>query len=208
MCTGPHAFIPAADVAKVEMRYTWDGQYVENVFHFEKTGGYDETSLDQLAQDVVEAYLAELNPLQANTLTLREVYVRDMSTEFGLESTYATAHAGQAESPPLPNNVSLAVSFRTGLSGRSNRGRMFYLGLTEGQVVNNAVQTSPLAAIVTAVTDFIDYVQTESGVQFVIVSYCSNNTWRTNAQVTPVTTILVVDPTIDSMRRRLPGRGS
>jgi len=207
MCTGPHDFIPAAETAKVEMRYTWDDQHVENVLHFTKEGGWDGTSLAVLAQNVAEGWLAELQGMQAPTVTLREIYVRDMEVEAGAEATFPVGTPGNAEGVALPNNVSLALSFRTGLSGRSNRGRIFWIGLLEGQVIDNTVQPTPLAAIVLGFRDFIEYVETETEASLVVVSYCSENVWRTNAQVTPVTTILVTDPTIDSMRRRLPGRG-
>lgn len=207
MCTGPHDFIPAVNTAKAEMRLESAGQRVLNILHFQKVAGWDSAGLVALAQALEDAWVANIKPLVPATVTLREVYVRDIEVEEGVEHTLPSLEAGTAEQLLLPNNVTIALSLRTGFSGRSNRGRVYWVGLTENQVVNSTLEVGAQASILGAFQDFISDASAETSSSLVVVSYCEDNQWRTNAQVTEVTNITLTDPTTDSMRRRLPGRG-
>jgi hypothetical protein len=107
----------------------------------------------------------------------------------------------------LPSNVTLAISFRTGFRGRSFRGRAYAVGLTEGQVTGDSVSDAVATAYREHWEAFIASVQTDfPGASLAIVSRCQDGAWLTTATVTPVETVLV-DPTVDSMRKRLKGRG-
>jgi hypothetical protein len=120
---------------------------------------------------------------------------------------------GDLNDAPLPNNVTLTVSFRTANRGRSFRGRNYVVGLGETQVAGNTVApsvitafdgiysqllASPVAAIATWVV-----VSRFSGVDPVTKEPIP----RVTGIATPITSVTVVDNVVDSQRRRLPKRG-
>jgi len=208
MCTPPQPFIPALDTAKLEMRYLLFGQNVLNVHYFRREGGWSQTSLTDLVVQAESAWNTYLRPLQATGLELVEIYARNVETQAAEEATNPVGLTGQVVQGLVPNNVSLAVSFRTGLTGRSNRGRMYWLGLTEEQVANSEVISTHVDNIHNGVEAFFaEFNELPTEAQHVVVSYCANSQWRQTASVRPVLDYLIVDPTVDSQRRRLPHRG-
>lgn len=202
------AFIPVPNTLQAEIRMIWQGERVENTLYFEKTGGW--SFLDQVAftADLREWWVTNCLPGQSNTLLLSSVYTRNLTTQAGSMSELSGNGAlGSTGSPTLPNNVSIAVSFRTSLVGRSFRGRNYWAGLCEDQVTGNNVVSEHLGFILDAY-DALFAVATAAGAEWVIVSRYANNVARETGVTTPVTNVVMVDPGVDSMRRRLPGRGT
>jgi hypothetical protein len=118
--------------------------------------------------------------------------------------TVVGSNAGAA----LPNNVTACVSLRSNFAGRSARGRLYWQALTETQVVGNTIDTSVAGDIVAAV-QAIDVAMTGLGYELSIVSYINNGAPRVGGPVYFfVSDILMTDFTVDSQRRRLPGRGT
>jgi hypothetical protein len=203
-------FVPAADTCQIEAVYEWDGQIVENVFHYRFTAGSPtETDVGSLA-DVVRAYIHdEILPLAADTLTFLRLVAKMIDVIDGIlvVNTTGLPASGGGGSDALPNNVTATFSWRTGLSGRSRRGRSYLLGLQEGQVTANALSPAAVTAY-TEAWEGLRLVASEDGWEMVVVSKFSGGAPRVAAVVTPITTGFFVDSTIDSQRRRLPGRGS
>jgi hypothetical protein len=190
------------------MVYMEYGQQMMNVFYFKQSTPFDETTLDALAVEVATAWAAQFKPLQSNVLTLEYVEATALDTEPGPQVTFSVATAGtNSSTAPAPSNVTLAVKFASGLTGRSTRGRMFWLGLTVGQLGSDLVNTSDATAIKAAVVNFFGAIFAAVAASHSIVSYCSAGAWRTTALVTPVQFYLLTDNAIDSQRRRLLGRG-
>lgn len=201
------AFIPAADTARVEMRYSQYGQQCENVLYWHGAG-MDETALETLVGLVVEAWGDHFKPLQPSTLRLQEVIGTRQNVAEDIQFTQLIETDGTASGVGLPGNVTLAISFKSGFSGRSRRGRMYWLQLTEDDTTGNLVNDGFLLTLAEAVTAFFTDVADGAGVDHSIVSYCHDGVWRTDALVTPVTAYAFADDFIDSQRRRLTGRGS
>lgn len=109
-------------------------------------------------------------------------------------------------SEPLPSNVAFAMTRRTGLTGRSQRGRI-YIPLAVAMVSTNEnyVNATWEAAARSALNLLADAVQSDvpSAVE-VIVSRYSGGAKRTEAATYAVTTYSPSDLTVDTMRRRLP----
>lgn len=204
MCTGPHDFIPASNTAKVEMRYTLLGQAAMNVFYFQGTTNWNLTTLQALAESCEAEWLSNLAAMQHMDCTLNSIVATDVETEDGLQYEHNAGDSGIKEGAPLPNNVTIAVSFRTGYSGRSRRGRLYHLGLVEGDVTDNNVGVLNAAAILGAYGNFFAEVASTTSSQHVVVSYCNNGEWRTDALVTPVASYVLTDTTVDTQRKRLP----
>src|SRR6476661_7974207 len=78
------AFIPVADTAKVAITMLQRGQRLVNVFHFTKAGGYTtEAEVNDLAGNFATAWIANIAPLQANTVTGLTVTATDLSVDGG-----------------------------------------------------------------------------------------------------------------------------
>lgn len=194
-----------------------DGQRIENTLYFFNPGGSTLASLISLGSDLEGWWTLNCAPLLPVDVVLNEITLTDLSTATGLQVTRAlsTPVAGTLGQPALPNNVSLAVSFRSAIRGRSYRGRNYIPCLTEAQVANSAVTQvvadawrDAYAAILVAVSGPGDpYV-------WVVVSRYSGVDAdgkpipRVTGNAEPVNAVVVVDRTVDSMRRRLPGRGA
>lgn len=207
MCKGPHPFIPAIDTAQVRMQYAIEGQQVENVFYFQAEAPFNLTTLEALATSVHTGWTDFFAPNQPTALTLTNIVCTALDESDGAQYTLPVNEAGHGIQAALPLNASWALKFSSGFRGRSRRGRMYWLQMTEPNVTGSMVNADAANAILTGVQQFFDHVNTDTGARHVIVSYCGGGVWRTDAEITEVESISYTDLVIDSQRNRLPGRG-
>jgi len=202
-------FVPFPNTAEAHVRYTYQGQLIENTLYFDRVGGWDDVEMTQLGDSIASTLNSDVMPFMPNTLVLREIYVVDLSSETASAVTYTGGlpQPGLSTEPALPNNVTVTASFRTNGRGRSSRGRNYLPGLTEGRVVGNTVQTSFTDVWLPFWSEMLS-LGTDEGFQWVVASRRANNEWRTTGVTAPVTAVVYTDLTVDSQRRRLPGRGS
>jgi hypothetical protein len=201
-------FQPCPDIASFRLQIKNNGQLCENVFHVQRDTGWTETDLGDTCAAILDWTETKLF-LWPDTVVIQRVVARDLTTEdgIGLEVSPGIADTGTLDSPELPNNVALAVKWTTGLVGRSRRGRTYHMGLTEIQVTGNTVDPSAVAALLDMYLDLKTAIESVSGNVMVVLSRWSHNVLRDEGIGTPILNVSV-DNTIDSQRRRLPGRGS
>lgn len=200
-------FVPFVNTCRCELRFTQDGQEVANVFHVEGEAPLTVGDLNNIGSTFVEWY-EEFREVVGTGVTLREIDIRDLSSPSGLGILYNTGLplSGLIASPMMPNNVTVAIKWGTGLTGRSFRGRTYHLGLTEGQCVNSSVD-SAFAPPILSGYNALPALMTTNGYTLVVASRYSNNAPRTVGVTTAILNAAYADTTIDSQRRRLPGRG-
>ena len=201
-------FVPTPDAAVANIRYLLDGQEVENSIAFVAQGGFPPGGFADLAGELASAWSANVMPLLGNTLILREVNVVDQSSATGpsISLPIVPNIPGGNAGAPLPNNVALSVSLRSTGRGRSSRGRIFLAGLTETQVTANTISLA-LADQIAAAVNSVRTTLIAQGYDMVVISRQFNNVARLNGLPFPITSVVVVDPVVDSQRRRLPKRG-
>jgi hypothetical protein len=201
-------FIPVAGVAQAEIRMTWDDQKVENTLYFDFGTTPTSGDLTTLGTDLLAWWTANIAPLTNQDVQLREIYLTDLTSATGAAVTVVPASPlfGEVNLDSLPNNVALCVSFRTAFRGRSFRGRNYVVGLSENQVSGSHVIETVSEQFVTAYEQLLSGGHAVSQT-WVVVSRFTGNAPRTAGVATPIDTVLVVDSTVDSQRRRLPGRG-
>lgn len=213
MCTGSHAFIPAADVARLELIYTLDSQRLQNVLYFLGNQEWIDADVRELAETAATAWETNVAPVVSDELLLVLTRAQAIHTEEGavFEFEPATTIAGAITGGSFPNNVTLTTKFASGFAGRSRRGRVYTPGIARASVATGAVnEVSSVtaggfsSAWGTFASDIVDLV--DRAIQHVVVSYCSDGAWRTNALVTPILSYST-NVTLDSQRRRLPERG-
>lgn len=202
-------FLATPNGIQVELRFTQDGQRVENAHWFMgPTMNPTPAELETVADMVQLWWEEEVQPIQSNTVNLREIYVTDQSVVDGETFTYSptVSTTGANVNAPLPNNVTVAISFRTSRRGRSFRGRAYVIGLTANQVAASHLTPAAATAWVAAYDSLVNRAAL-AGFQLCVCSKIENGNPRMGGLLTPVNDALITDDTVDSQRRRLPGRG-
>jgi hypothetical protein len=214
------AFIPAPeDTMRVTFIGSLRGQEVVNVMHGHQDVGGGVVITASLANDFFNAYKAAFvdNP-NASRLELSSQYllsqcvVTDVTVDGGATATSTLAPvAGVTSGASLPNEVALVVSLRTGLAGRSNRGRFYLGGISVGATDSsdyNRLTTLYTGYANSSAGDFLTAFNA-TGIDLVVASYYSgvdangHPIPRAEAVVNPVTS-LFVNQRFDSQRRRMP----
>ena len=201
-------FVPFVNVCKLEAVFDWNGQIVENVHYYRQTQAWIVEDMTQLAQAFVTSWNSNLKTIVSDQCSLTAVKVTDMSAENapGIEFTGGLPIRGTNTSPSLPNNVTVAIKWITLKRGRSYRGRTYHVGLMENQVDGNEVNASTLGLLRDAYAPLIYLTNGLITAYKVVASRISLGEERITGVATDVTAV-AIDPTVDSQRRRLPGRG-
>jgi hypothetical protein len=188
----------------------YDGQKCANVLHYKNSDGSNSLSPIAIADRIAATWIANIKSYVSTTLSLVQVDVIDLGpdSESGAISTAGLPSVGGNVAPPLPNHVSVVMSLRTAIRGRSFRGRMYTLGWTEDYVKGNVVEPTLQASILPKYESLriLEGATGEPNYQMHVLSYFKDKAVRLSPVATPVTAI-TSDWVVDSQRRRLPGRG-
>src|ERR1700741_465485 len=137
------------EVARIDWRFTNGvGADVHVVQHARKDGGAAMTALEcQVIADHcadswnIPGYLGGAVPAMKsqanNNTTLVEVAVTGLAPVTPPQAIVAVNVAGSQAGVALPPETALVVSFKTGVVGKSYRGRSFWPGLDPEQLENN-----------------------------------------------------------------------
>lgn len=195
----PTPVFPTAYV--VEVRGMLFGQLMENVWHVTGPDPFDATVAADIAATFQTGYTGILAALSRD-LFIREVFVHNLAGTASGEFTLAISPAAQGEivQDSEPGNVSICVSLRTALAGRSTRGRKYFSGLGKGDVIGNQWDGGRAATLLDAVEALRDNLVTNATPMSIFSP--------TNLTLVFVTAATMVDLNTDSQRRRLTGRGT
>jgi len=202
------AFIEVNRTVQIEVRSTLNGEKVENVLYFQRDSAVDVASMEDLADTISNWWNTECRPLQSQSYVAKEVYATDLTTETGPTFTDLQNNnipGAISASGAMPGNVAVCVSLRTAGRGRSARGRNYWCGLTEAQCSGNALTGAIIDDIPQAYMEIMTYIPVDY--TWVVVSRYHDGAPRASGLAQPVTQALLVDSNLDSMRRRLAGRG-
>lgn len=214
--TNAMPFVPVANTALVEVRVTANGQQCENTTWWEFPAPPVPADLISLGNALEAWWNAFPAPLTSSNVQLREILLTSQhdATAPQVSITPGIATFGTSTANIVPNNVTMSVSFRTALRGRSFRGRNYIVGITEDQIAGNSF-VAAFTPLWQAVYEELLTVAASEGVTWVVASRFSGVNPGTGAPIpraagvtTPITTVLVVDDFVDSARRRLTGRGN
>ena len=201
-------FTTFPQVIQFEAVYNWDGQICQNVIHYRGSIGFTATNVVPLCAEFVSKWNATMKAYMPSVLSLTGIKVTDLSSQSGWTFFYQTGLpiVGTSAGASLPNNCAVVITKRTGKRGRSYRGRIYQPGLTELHTTGNVVQTTPLNAFIAFWEDmrFFDTGVVECYMQ--VISRFQDGVQLAVGEATDVTN-LTSEGTVDSQRRRLPGRG-
>lgn len=201
-------FIPVPGVLQANVRFSLEGQQIENVMCFRYDGmpfGAAAAAVYDVLNTVWwDGFRAQI----ASECVSVENYMVDLSDEAGPVAALPafTNAAGAATGFPVPNNAALVITHRTANRGRSYRGRTFVAGIAKSVVSGSYVDPGVVSDIVNAFNDMVDASQAAE-VPFTIASRRHNKNPRVEGIDTIVTLCVARDNVLDSQRRRSPGRG-
>lgn len=132
------SFIPVAGGCKVELVYVVGLQRVENVYWIKKTGGGNFTAADlDTVSGVFYAWENLVARLRRHTGTHCDIFRATAMHSPGAPFVeYVMNLNGSLAGTNIPTVATVAVKHGTGLSGRSFRGRSYWIGLATGQVAS------------------------------------------------------------------------
>lgn len=202
------AFQPVPDTVAIDIIYSQNGATIQNVFYAELVGGYTLPDLVALAAgidgQVQGTWKAQQN---ANSLYLRTevtglAVINDLFTSNNTNTGFGVLAGG-----PLPNNVTFAIKKSSGLTGRSARGRTYWIGipLTELEPTDeNTLKAPYVTAIVAAVDSIRTQINALSPWVPVLVSRFTGGSQRTEGETFLWVSTLAVGDQIDTQRGRMP----
>lgn len=208
-------FVPVPNCALVEARMLLDSQQCENTTYWTRGAPWDVSTLTALNNAMLAWWSDFYAPLVGAPVGLTEIACTSLESATAPQVTLppAVAANGEIAEETLPNNVSITVSFRTALRGRAHRGRNYIVGLTQPQVNGNTLAAGVSTSIVDAYLALLD-VAADLSAHWVVASRFSGIDPTTHKPIprvtgitTPINAVVIVDQTVDSQRRRLPGRG-
>jgi len=203
-------FIPVDNVAQIEFLFRLDSQSIENTYYVTRFAALDLAALTEIA-DIGLAWLAsDYFPQLSNLITCVGVKVTDLTNAFA--GTYTAVPgsplAGGVAQPSEPGNVALCIKHLTGSRGRSFRGRSYvpaipHTSMTGTNTINATFANAMVDAFQALDADYVAAIYTP-----VVVSRFSGGVSRITGVATEILNHAYTDLTVDSMRTRLPGRGS
>lgn len=201
-------FIPATNVAECRIVGLLRGQLCENVLHFFNTlGAFTQADLNTLADNLGAQWNGNVLPLISSDYTFELVQARDLTTQFAPTAEFSGASAAGGGGDAMPNNVASCFSLRTGLPGRSNRGRLYIGGIPRDAVTENNITAGFRNSMLTALGNLIGQDSVATGFIWSVLSRQQNNLPLAAGISRPITVVITTDSVVDSQRRRLPGRG-
>lgn len=196
------------DTVEIIIKGTMGGQEMINTHYGQMDGGYALADIENLADDV-DAWVGSiwLSEMPSN-FHYDSTTVRGLNSSIDLEATNSdSAGNGALGASTFSNNASLAVSRRSAFTGRGARGRIYIPPPAPSRLSDDNHINSDFAAWLVAALDGLDDVISGAGFVPVIVHRVAAGVPLTEAVVFTLIEWVVVDLVIDSMRRRLPGRG-
>ncbi len=202
------AFQSVPETAQIDVNYTLNDVPVQNSFYGRLPGGYNLADLQALADAVDGVVGVSWLTEQASEATYVISIVRGLEFENDQvaqqnANTGSGSHGGQA----LPNQVTFAIKKTSGLTGRSARGRTFWIGVpeTELQAANeNLVVATYAAAVVVKINEIRLIIDSVGAWEAVLVSRFADKVQRPTGVTFAWTGSTNVDLRVDTHRGRLP----
>lgn len=207
-------YVPAANVAGVQLIMSYGGQTIENNFYFHHNTQPTASDLEDLVGLMEQWRVDHMRQFTNVTLAFQKWIASDLTVQngVGIEVPILVSQNGlDSSGHATPGNVAVCVKLSTGLRGRSYRGRVYLAGITSSQVIDGFVGSAFITAAQTAFDNLISTLGAAGWTMSIVSRYHGVDANgkpipRAAAVVTPVLNA-TVDNKSDSQRRRLPGRG-
>lgn len=151
-------------------------------------------------------------PVQSSQLTIDRITIQELYPVARDPEELAVAEVGAVATNAVPTGMAVVASQKTGLGGRSNRGRKYIAGLTEDDHENSRINPDRIdewQAQATAIQNFFAAGNASSNLIMGIVHRSSGGAPVPIGAGSFVNmTSLTVKSILGTMRSRLPGHGN
>jgi hypothetical protein len=203
-------FQPAPGTIGVVVHGLLNGETTNNTLYFFQDGA-DPTVGDctTIATLVNTWWAANVAPKLPEMWIGVKVVAKNLFVNGGAKAVISMVGVeGGTAGESAPNSVAPVVTFDTGQSGKSSHGRNYIPGIVNADVTVNTVSSGWAADIITAYQQLLPGGANDPSPYFwSVLSRKSNNIVLAEAIAVPVLNVYFTDTTVDSQRRRLPGRG-
>lgn len=120
------------------------GQLCENVLHFRTLTGSETRAQIRTS---AEFYLTTIAPGIASPVTFESIIIKQM-TPLAFDETIGppvTTTSGSSAAQPINNTTALVITKRTGVAGKTHRGRIYIAGIPATQADPNGLNTAGAA---------------------------------------------------------------
>jgi len=202
------AFQAVVDTAEIDMIFTLNGVPAQNVFYAKMPGGYVLADLAALATQIDLNWQGNWRTEQPAEVSYVRTEVRGLALQNDLlASNNSSANPGTHISAALPNNVTFAIKKESGFTGRSARGRTYWIGIPQSEI-RTADENTLAAAYITLLLANVDSVRTSIVAVGtwtpVLVSRFTGGVQRPFGETFPWVATSNVDNRVDTQRGRLP----
>lgn len=199
------AFQSVPETAEIVINYFGNSSNMVNVVAAKKVGGYTLADIQSLAAAVGVSVVAQFLPEQSLKVAYVSTVVRGLQNENDLEATDTVgAGPGGLVDVGTAGNVTLSIKKSSGFTGRSARGRMYWIGMSTTILTANKNRVDQAAAdnLVAKVEALRLAIVTE-GWAPVIISRFALGVKRVTGVTFPWDSTSSVNLDVDSQRRRL-----
>ena len=195
-------FQPATDTLLVEFLWSGPGDLRwQNNLHFTKDE-FDADDIDELLAFFAITYAAsDFIADVSSDVTLGEIVGTDLRSEGAVQRTLIVGEVGDNVGDMAAQGAALVATLRTGLRGRSYRGRFYFSGCSDTLLVDGA-WTIATAGHLQELLEDLQAIAETIGFTLVVLSRWHDHIERVSALGEAVTDILIRALAPGSQRRR------
>lgn len=201
---------PVPNAAATAIVYEQFGQELVNVIKWSRPAALDLATVQALAGQVFLQWGNLVMPFMSYQTSMVRIECRQLVPLAGIAVDYEGDGPVPGDSTQDADNSQNAtvISLRTGLAGRSYRGRLYIPGMPNGIVENGIVNATYRTDLAQAVETAIDNVANETGMDPVVLSYFNAKAQRVVPVATIIENVLSSTPYPGVQRRRRVGVGN
>lgn len=200
-------FVPALNTARISLNWQDNsGNTAVNVIHVRNLLGTANAGFMSDMFDSIETWMTGVHDTIVSTAWyLRDLEAISLNEEDGAVLSRFVNLQGAKASTPMPAQNTVAVSLRSGFAGRSRRGRIYFVGLTEEDTIGDQIVPALTTGLINSYNTLRSNLLANDG-EWVVASFVSDGAPRATALLTPITEIVLVNDYIDHQLRRNPQR--
>lgn len=202
------AFQAVPDTVEIDMIFTLNSEPAQNVFYAKLEGGYNLANLEDLAAQIDVQWQGTWRGDQPAEVVYIRTEVRGLAVENDLiASNSDSANPGSHIGVALPNNVTFSIKKESGFTGRSARGRTYWIGILTEELTEadeNFLEAAYVAILVANVDSIRIGIEAVGDWEPVLVSRFAGGLKRDEGETFPWVSTTNVDTRVDTLRARLP----
>lgn len=199
------AFIPTPSMALATITFTGPGgAQAQNRLYCSASTPPVEDDLTEIAATLMTWLNSQWSAIASNKWEVTALRVRAVNEAEGIffeQSDDLPVVGGESDATPMSNAVTASVTLNTGLVGRAARGRIYHVGLIEGQQNGFRLTDGSRDDIQNVYNNLLTDLD-GAGHALQVVSFVDDHTPRTEGRALPVLAAQVRFP-LATQRRRL-----